>query len=249
MACCLLVAMMIARLRRALGLGDGARSRGPSLGLLLGVAVVELGTAWAIARGLTAPGTGHQHGGSGSHLVLMTQLVALGVLVPLVLALLLPASDPQPRPGARRQLFAAAVAAPTVMWLWHLPDVHGAVEEATGEIVRAISVLVTGYVFWRCVLGTGHRVAPPAARQIALVLAGQANALLGLALLLTTDPMHGGTDGFGGLSVVADQRLAGLLMLVVDLGVMIPLLARLDAARRANPAPPVQLRMPPAVQP
>jgi cytochrome c oxidase assembly factor CtaG len=111
------------------------------------------------------------------------------------------------------------------------------------NLLPAATVLMTGYLFWRCALGTGHRVAPPAARQIALVVAGQASALLGLALLLTTDPLHAGSDGLWGLSAVNDQRLAGLLMLVVDLGVMVPLLAALNAQRSA-PRPQITLRMP-----
>lgn len=241
MACCVLVAMIVARLRRVLGFGGAKRSGGPSLLLLLGFAAVEFGTAWALARGLTAPDSGagfaHRHhdgGGSGSHLVLMAQLLLLGVLVPLALAWTLPARDSGRRPWARRQLIAATVAAPGVMWFWHLPAVHEQAGSTGWEIARGVSVLVSGYAFWRAVLGTGHRVAPAAARQLALVVAGQASALLGLALLLTTDAMHDGADGLGSLSAVADQRAAGLLMLAVDLLVTVPLLARLNSRRAAE---------------
>jgi putative membrane protein len=175
----------------------------------------------------------------------MAQLTVLGIGVPLLFAWLLPARDRGPRPWARRELVAATVAAPAVMWFWHLPGRHdNLVAHGWLKVLPAVSVFVTGVVFWRLVLGAGRRVAPPGARQIALVVAGQASALLGLALLLTTSPLHGGTDGLWGLSAVADQRLAGVLMLVVDLGVMVPLLAALNDARRAS-TPRIQLRMPP----
>jgi putative membrane protein len=214
--------------------------------VLLVLAAIELGIAWGIARGLTDPTHAHmQMAGPTSHLALMAQLTLLGVLAPLLLAWQLPASSPGARPWARRQLMAATIAAPALMWFWHLPAMHD--ELGSGrrlEPLPMVTVFLTGLLFWRGVLGTGRRVAPPAARQIALVVAGQATALLGLALLLTTDPLHGGTDGLWGLSAVNDQRLAGLLMLVVDLGVTVPLLASLNAQRKAG-APQVRLRMPP----
>ena len=209
MACCVLVAMIIARLRQLLGLGGpqrgGVRSSGPSLVVLLGLAAAELGIAWAIARGLTDPTHRHQHAmdGPSSHLALMAQLTMLGVLVPLLLAWLVPANSAGrqsgPRPWARRQLLATTIAAPTVLWFWHLPALHD--ELGSGrrlEVLPILTVLVTGLLFWRCVLGTGRLAAPPGARQIALVVAGQANALLGLALLLTTDPCTAAPTGCGG---------------------------------------------------
>lgn len=244
MACCVLVAMIVARLRQLLGLGGPTRKGGPSLVLMLGLAAVELGIAWAIARGLTedAGMSMHPMADETSHLVLMLQLMLLGVGVPVLLARLFPARDRSYRPRARRQLFAATLAAPTVLWFWHLPAAHDHTGSAW-QLVRGGTVLVTGVAFWRCVLGAGRRVAPPAARQIAVIVAGQANALLGLALLFTTDPLHGGGDGLWGLSAVADQRAAGALMLVVEIGVMVPVLASLNAQRQAA-RPQVTLRMP-----
>lgn len=245
MACCVLVAMIVAQLRRLLGIGprrNGVRPGGPSVVVLLGLAAVEIGIAWAIARGLTDPM--HHMAGSSSHLALMAQLTLLGVLVPVLLARRFPAQQSGPAPWARRQLFAATLAAPAVLWFWHLPAMHD--ELGSGRhlhLLPAVTVFLTGYLFWRAALGTGRRVAPPAARQIALVAAGQASALLGLALLLTTDPLHGGTHGLWGLSALSDQRLAGALMLVVDLGVTVPLLAALNTQRRAG-APRITLRMP-----
>lgn len=246
MACCVLVAMIIARVRQLLGLGGQKPSAGPSLGLLLGLGAVELAVAWAIARGLTDPAASHVHGAQGptSHLAVMAQLTALGILAPLGLARVLPAGASEVRPWARRQLLLVTIAAPAVMWFWHLPAMHD--ELGSGrrlEPLPMLTVFLTGLLFWRAVLGTGRRVAPPAARQLALVVAGQATALLGLALLLTTDPLHAGGDGLWGLSAVADQRLAGVLMLVAELGVMVPLLASLNAQRKVF-APQVTLRMP-----
>jgi cytochrome c oxidase assembly factor CtaG len=254
MACCILVAMIVGRLRQLLGLGGPDRSGGPRRILLLEVAAVELATAWAIGRGLTArtmTSAGHNvHGptGSTSHLALMAQLTSLGLVVPMLLARLRPAGEPALRVGARRQLFAATVAASAVMWFWHLPSVHEPVDAHPSlAIVRALSVLVTGFAFWRCVLGTGRRSAPAAARLIAVVLWAQAGALLGLALLLTTDPMPGAHVGLRGLSAVNDQRAAGLLMLIVDLVVTVPLLGALEAQRKVGLSQ-IRLQMPQAVQ-
>src|SRR4051794_38494479 len=104
MACCVLVAMIIARVRQLLGFGAPqrnaaspsargfggrvARTTGPSLVVLLGLAGAEFGLAWAIARGLTDPM--HRQmpvmAGPSSHLAVMAQLTVLGVLAPLLVA-------------------------------------------------------------------------------------------------------------------------------------------------------------------
>jgi cytochrome c oxidase assembly factor CtaG len=254
MACCVLVALIVARLRQLLSLGGPDRSGSPSLVRLLGVAAVELAAARLIAGGLTGQTMDSPmhdaHGplGSTSHLALMAQLTSLGLVIPLLLTRLRPAGEPGARVGARRQLFAATIAASAAMWFWHLPSVHEQVDaHASLPIVCALSVLVTGIAFWRCVLGTPRRSAAPGARLIALALWAQASALLGLALLLTTDPLPGAHHGLWGLSTVNDQRAAGALMLAVDLVVTVPLLAALDAQRKVG-LTPIRLRMPPAVQ-
>ena len=82
MACCVLVAMIVARLRQLLGLGGPKPSAGPSLVVLLGLAAGELGIAWGIARGLTEGGPSHPHhvDGPTSHLALMV-IVSVGLML------------------------------------------------------------------------------------------------------------------------------------------------------------------------
>jgi hypothetical protein len=73
-------------------------------------------------------------------------------------------------------------------------------------------------------------------RRRAVLTVGTPSGLLGLALLLAPGALMPG-HGFPWLGPMADQRLGGLLMMIVDLGFLVPLLISAPDARGHGDAP------------
>jgi hypothetical protein len=217
-------------------------------GTLALVAGAELMLAALLVSALTPIGAGvHQHhhpgatAGTGlllpsSHLLLMVQVELLTVVVPLLVVTVLPRRRPAlPVDPSRPALAVAGLLAlgyPAVIIGWHVPAVHGLFGGAHGgtlALVRAASLLLAGLAFWAFARGAGPAL-PATARTALTVLALEIAALPGLVLLLAVTPLYGAGPGAAGLSALTDQRLAGALMMLVDLPLAV-------ALGRRTPAP------------
>jgi cytochrome c oxidase assembly factor CtaG len=107
---------------------------------------------------------------------------------------------------------------------WHAPPLYDAA--ASGEAIHALehaSFLLSGLLFWSCVLRLARRGAGGCAVALAATIAASVqSALLGILLTLSTAPWYA-TDGRPafGLTPVADQQAAGAEMWVVAGGVYV----------------------------
>jgi cytochrome c oxidase assembly factor CtaG len=201
----------------SLRLSAGARLRAG------GVALAGLITSCVLSPAVV-------HAATTSHVVFMAQIEALTVLAPVLLVLSL-------RPGwlggfwsdAYSELapYAAAVFA-AVLVLWHLPALHDQVMTSSVlQGLRVVSLGLAGLLLWLGALGDSAQGSGKR-RTLSLLAAQEASGLVGLVLLLSPHLLFGGHSGGSfGLSPLEDQRWAGLLMLVVDVAVTLPLIGRL----------------------
>lgn len=116
------------------------------------------------------------------------------------------------------------------LWLWHLPVLYDAtLANERIHILEHLTFLVTGTILWWPVFAPlRERRLPALAATAYLVLAGAANALLGIIFTLSSHPFYSGyahpNDRLGalslirnrwGLSQLADQQLGGAFMWVI----------------------------------
>ncbi len=207
---------------------------------------IERWRVWWLATAVVVAGLAllpqSWHSAIASHLAMMAQLMALMVLAPALLALTTraPLNRNPSRRGSGHLIAASGIAYVAVLYFWHVPAVHQSMM-ANRAIQAALvaSVAVTGLLFFRTVLGQCAAGAGPAASRTVLLVGG-ASGILGLALLLSPYPLMSSDMSPWGLGPVADQRLAGVLMMLVDLLVFIPLarrLAWLGSPRPGSPRP------------
>jgi putative membrane protein len=116
-----------------------------------------------------------------------------------------------------------------VLYAWHAPALYGwALRNETVHVVEHLFFVNAGLLFWLPVIEpvpAPVRMSPPA--KLAYLAAGQvATALLAAALIWgpLLYPFYDASRALWGLSAAADQRIAGLTMMVVDM------LAALSAA-------------------
>lgn len=154
---------------------------------------------------------------AGSHLVLMAQTMVLMVIAPALLMSALARRDSVPGLGP-----LAAGAYLVVLDVWHLPATHAAAMTNPGwDWIRIATTIAAGLLFWAAARTS---LAP-------LIVVGAGSGLLGLALVAGPQPLFAMTGHSLGLTVLADQRLAGLLMMALDLTVLLPGIGRLAAAQ------------------
>jgi putative membrane protein len=107
---------------------------------------------------------------------------------------------------------------------WHAPPLYDAA--ASSEAIHALehaSFLLSGLLFWSCVLRLARRGAGGCAIALgATVAASVQSAVLGILLTLSTTPWYAssGRPAFG-LTPVADQQAAGAEMWVVAGGIYV----------------------------
>ena len=111
---------------------------------------------------------------------------------------------------------AAAVHGLT-MWLWHAPMLFGAaVEHEWVHAVQHLSFFIPAILFWRALLGK-HSAAHAAGAAGAAFVTFMHTGLLGGLITMAPEPLYavyvGRTESWG-LTALADQHLAGLLMWV-----------------------------------
>jgi putative membrane protein len=152
---------------------------------------------------------------AASHLVLMAQTMVLMVLAPV---LLITAFAERRRGNHLGLALLAAGGYLSVLYLWHVPGPHDAAMSNLGwDWIRVATCAAIGVLFW-----SAARTNLPA-----LLLAGGGSGLLGLALVVGPQPLFAMTPALPGLTTLADQRLAGLLMMIVDVVVVLPMASRL----------------------
>jgi putative membrane protein len=177
-----------------------------------------------------------------SHLVLMAQTMVLLVVAPALLAMALSAT---PGPSETRRVgplpALAAGAYLLILFGWHVPRLHAAAMTDAGvDWVRIASTIAAGLLLWRFAFSPRVR---PSVRLGALLAAGAGSGLLGIAFLVSPRPLLAlMTSGPLGVSSLTDQRLAGLVMMAVDLGVFLPVATAL--ANQAGERTPVLAAVP-----
>jgi putative membrane protein len=143
-------------------------------------------------------------------------LVLLGLLAP-ALAVAFPIR--------RAPLGAGFAALSAALWAWHVPAVYAAAwDSAAVYWALTLALVLPAWAFWSAVLAPRGGLAGPLAGAAALAgLSGQMG-LIGALLVFAPAvlyPEHlAGAEGFG-LTALADQQLAGLVMWVPG---MLPLL-------------------------
>jgi putative membrane protein len=104
-------------------------------------------------------------------------------------------------------------------WGWHDPTAYGAaLESDLIHDLEHLSFFGTSMLFWWHVLGAGprvHRPLSPLARLAYLLAAIPPGMLAGIAIAFAEQPLYGYYEAMPrlwGISVLADQRLAGVIM-------------------------------------
>jgi putative membrane protein len=162
---------------------------------LVGLAVVPMVTLGALSTHMAV------------HILLMS------VLAPIVAIIL-------PRPGDTRAgaLWLATLVQSGALWLAHAPPVHQPMHQIASIVPQAVLFALAVW-FWRCVIGQGrwHAVA-------ALLVTGKLACLLGALLIFAPRSIYASHDHQSPIaSMLADQQLAGLLMIAAcPLGYVLP---------------------------
>lgn len=111
-----------------------------------------------------------------------------------------------------RPLTATVVHGAT-MWLWHAPPLfEAALANEAWHVVEHASFFVSALYFWRAMLQPRKSAAPRAVGALATFMhSGLLGAVLSLASM-PLYPIYGDKPMLWGLSPIADQQIAGLLM-------------------------------------
>lgn len=142
-------------------------------------------------------------------------LALMGLFAPLVAARV-------PGYGAsfalRPHLAAATAAQIGLLWAWHAPavltSVHGS---AIATLAMHLSLFGCSVWFWAAIFGQAGRA--PWKSILALLVTGKLLCLLGILFTFAPRPiyaitsLHAGHSGAAGDLAIADQQLAGLVML------------------------------------
>ncbi|MGW8815913.1 cytochrome c oxidase assembly protein [Gordonia terrae] len=156
-----------------------------------------------------------------SHLAMMTQLMVLILIAPALASGLMRRSIPVSDSVSRLLSIPLAIGYVVVMYLWHLPTIT---VTGTTAIVLGAAALVVGLGLWTTILAD-ERPHMQKLRRVTVYVAGIPAGLLGLALIISTEPiMAGHVHGAGGLGPIADQRAGGAVMMLIEAIFLIPIL-------------------------
>ncbi|NIL87605.1 hypothetical protein CH281_18550 [Rhodococcus sp. 06-221-2] len=193
-----------------------------SLGCGLGVVVIAMLPAVRAAT-------------EASHAAMMIQLMMLMVIAPaLIASVIRPRSNSRAIAQTRMVAIPSALGYAAVMVWWHLP-----LQSASGDTAwLAVAALLLGLIFWAGIL-SDDRPEDQRLQRISIYVAGLPAGLIGLALILSTEPILGVHDHSNSvLGSVTDQRLGGVLMMLVEGIFLIPLLLRASAPRERSQGSP-----------
>lgn len=209
-------------------------------GLLLAGAALAY---FALGLPLSAFPLGPRAAQMGAHILLMN------VLAPLLALAAIAGCGAKARAFASGRVLAAATALQLLLlWAWHAPNVLTlAMRQPAAHAIMQASLLTASLAFWLAILS--EEGASRWRGVVAILFTGKLSCLLGVLLLFAPRLLDSGAAlghghaAFGDAELLADQRLAGLLMLLacplcyVLSGVMIAAkwlrdLERGDAVRR-----------------
>ncbi|MDF3312138.1 cytochrome c oxidase assembly protein [Rhodococcus sp. T2V] len=170
-------------------------------------------------------------GVTGSHVGTMALLMTVTVTAPILVAGRIRLHDLSSR-SVNLLVVAVAILQAGVVVAWHLPGVHQrlATDALAAGVIVAVSAVVA-VVWW--LLLRDVRAETVSARRRSLLIVGMPSGLIGLALIVAANPMMTHGASLGWLGPMADQRLGGVLMMVVDLLVLVPAL-RATLPRRSG---------------
>ncbi|MDF2620358.1 MAG: Cytochrome c oxidase caa3-type, assembly factor CtaG-related protein [Xanthobacteraceae bacterium] len=151
-----------------------------------------------------------------AHMTMHMSVVALAA--PLIAAGLVGTSfDPTGRLPLLFSPLLAAMLEFVVVWGWHLPALHGAAR-AGGVllVVEQASFLAAGLLLWLSCLGraAGGTVAGALIGTLGLLVTSMHMTLLGALIAFAGRPLYGHVHGGDATSVVADQQMGGVIMLL-----------------------------------
>ncbi|WP_157756369.1 cytochrome c oxidase assembly protein [Acidipropionibacterium acidipropionici] len=201
--------------------------------------------AGSVAVGVGAAALGVS---GSSHVVAMTEMVLATIVVPMAVVRAfgraLPGEDCAAS-AERERLTAgtvlavvAAVAMIVVVFVWHLPAVHHEMSRAL-VLGRDASYLVVGLALWMLVTVGPGDTGRERIRGRILALAYGGMGIIALAMILGPHPLMPGMDAMLPWSALADQRGGGLLMMVGDTLLVLPVIGAATAPRpsRSEPVP------------
>ncbi len=147
-------------------------------------------------------------GQMAQHIVLMNIVAPLAVVV--MLAQLRQRGIAVPDPG--RWIAPATILQLALLWFWHAPALQ-ALHSPLMHWAMMASLGASALLFWWAVLAPGDR---RWRALLALLTTSKLFCLLGVLLTFSPRPIYaGGHAGHGmAVDILADQHLAGLLMLV-----------------------------------
>jgi putative membrane protein len=136
------------------------------------------------------------------------------VLMIAVIAPLLALAFPQRRP-ARLPLSALVAAHAIILWVWHVPHIYAwGLATVPAYWLMQGSLAGSAWLMWRAILAPA---AQPGPALVALGATAAQMGLLGALIVFASRPLyavHFTSTWVWGLSPLADQQLAGLLMWV-----------------------------------
>ncbi|MBM7413291.1 MULTISPECIES: cytochrome c oxidase assembly protein [Nocardiaceae] len=156
-----------------------------------------------------------------SHLAMMTQVMILVMIAPALASGFLRQRIRLSTRVVRVAAVPVALGYVIVMYLWHLPIVT---VTGTSAGVLSTAALLVGLCLW-CSILSDERPEIEKTRRLTVYVAGIPAGILGLALIIATEPiMAGHVHGTSGLGAIADQRAGGVVMMLVEAVFLIPIL-------------------------
>jgi putative membrane protein len=185
---------------------EGPRTQLSRFGAAIGGAVA-VGATGLVAAIFIEPGL------LASHMAL--HIAAMNVIAPLVAVWLCSSAWLRPGPGCSAMLWTATLLQMALLWGWHSPALQYATH--TSPLVALglhSALLVAAIAFWSAVIASSNRWQA----ILALLLSGKLACLVGALLvfsprLLYAPICYGQSTNLDAASALADQHLAGLLML------------------------------------
>ncbi len=196
-----------------LGYGAGALAHRPRSGPCLAFQLAMLIAGLALFGPLDELAERNTAWHMGQHMLLIVVVAPLLVLarpLPQWRAVLGPRADAVWRPLHRlsRRPMVCALLHAAAIWFWHAPGPYiAAVQTPLWHVLEHASFLWSGWLFWWSVLRPGRLGALPAAG--ALLFTVMHTGLLGALLSFANVPLYS-----TGVTALADQQLAGLVMWV-----------------------------------
>ncbi len=180
--------------------------------------ILLLGGAAALAATWLGPLPGLARQSFAAHMTM--HMIVVAVAAPLI-ALALSGTEGDPA-RAMPRVFApipASIIELVVVWAWHAPALHQAARHETGPLVlEQTTFLAAGLLLWMAAVG-GRREERRSRRAVGvagLLFTSIHMTLLGSLFILGTRPLYTHNSGApAGLSLLADQHLGGVIMLLV----------------------------------